>query len=521
MTGKQLKISILQWAIQGKLVPQDPSDEPASVLLERIRTEKVRLVKEGKIKKDKNESIIYRGEDNSHYEKIGSQVRCIDDEIPFELPNGWEWCRLGQIGTSQLGKTMDKAKNSGSPTSYLCSINVYWEGIDFANVKTALFTEEERKKYSLTDGDLLICEGGDVGRSAIWHGTKEMYYQNALHRVRFFGNLSTSFYLYTLMLYKLSGIIDNASTGMTIKHFTTAKLDGLLFPLPPLAEQHSIVAKLEQILPLVEKYGKEQDTLERLNADIKDLLKKSILQEAIQGKLVPQDPNDEPASELLKRIKAEKERLIKDKKIKRDKTESVIFRGDDNKYYETFGKNIVCIDEEIPFEIPDSWCWTRLAGIAELYTGDSINEEEKKLKFMTGTGRYYIGTKDVGFDHKINYKNGVQIPSIFEPVLRIAPKGSVLMCVEGGSAGRKIAILNETVCFGNKLCCFSPFGEYAMYIYYYLQSPAFFSIFSQNKTGIIGGVSLNTLKSLIIPLPPKQEINRIVQKIDELFAAIN
>ena len=467
---------------------------------------------------------------NSHYEKIGSQVRCIDDEIPFELPNGWEWCRLGTIcGYIHRGKSPIYGTDKTLPIiAQKCN---QWDKLHtdrclFADAASiARYSEEQYLQLN----DILINSTGTgtVGRTGFVSENIFEYFprfvaDSHVTVVRCFPDIFAQYIYRFLVSPQIQiGLEDRCSGSTNQKELSSATIANYIVPLPPLAEQHRIVAKLEQILPLVEKYGKEQDTLERLNADIKDLLKKSILQEAIQGRLVPQNAADEPASELLKRILTEKARLVKEKKIKADKTESFIFRGDDNKYYETIGKNIVCIDEEIPFEIPDSWCWTRLAGIAELYTGDSINEEEKKLKFMTGTGRYYIGTKDVGFDHKINYKNGVQIPSIFEPVFRMAPKGSVLMCVEGGSAGRKIAILNETVCFGNKLCCFSPFGEYAMYIYYYLQSPAFFSIFSQNKTGIIGGVSLNTLKSLIIPLPPKQEINRIVQKIDELFAAIN
>lgn len=272
-------------------------------------------------------------------------------------------------------------------------------------------------------------------------------------------------------------------------------------------------AKIHKLNSLLEERIKlDQCLLEQLS--------KSILQQAIQGRLVAQVSDDEPASELLKRISEEKARLIKEKKIKADKLSSVIFKGDDNKYYETIGKHTRCIDEELPFEIPESWCWARLSSIANLYTGDSINEEAKRKNFTNCCGRNYIGTKDVGFDHVINYDNGVKIPASFESEFRIAPSGSVLMCIEGGSAGRKISILSETVCFGNKLCCFAPYGQYSKYIYYYLQSPAFFDIFNQNKSGIIGGVSLNTLKTLLIPVPPLPEIARIEKIIDKALASI-
>ena len=247
-----LKKSILQEAIQGKLVPQDPNDEPASVLLERIRKEKARLVKEGKLKPGKHESVIFR-RDNSHYEKLDGKERCIDDEIPFEIPENWEWVRLTHIAESELGKTLDKARNTGEIKPYLCSINVYWTGIDLSEVKQTKFEPPEKEKYHLLDGDLLICEGGDVGRCAIWHGTNEMYYQNALHRVRFYGEVIPEYFQLIFEAYKGAGIIDEASKGMTIKHFTQTALYTLFFPLPPLKEQHRIIETIESLFSYLDK----------------------------------------------------------------------------------------------------------------------------------------------------------------------------------------------------------------------------------------------------------------------------
>jgi type I restriction enzyme S subunit len=191
------------------------------------------------------------------------------------------------------------------------------------------------------------------------------------------------------------------------------------------------------------------------------------------------------------------------------------------KYYEKRGKEIICIDDDIPFYIPDSWAWTRLFQVADLYTGNSISETEKKLKFTNVIGRYYIGTKDVGFDNNVFYNNGVAIPKQYEHDFRIAPNHSILMCIEGGSAGRKIAILNQDVCFGNKLCCFSPFVEIGKYIYYYLQSTPFLDMFNEKKTGIIGGVSIARVKEILIPIPPFDEMGRITSKIDTLFHSLN
>ena len=247
-----LKKSILQEAVQGKLVPQDPNDEPASVLLERIRAEKQALIKAGKIKKDKHESVIFR-RDNSHYEKLNGIERCIDDEIPFEIPNNWEWITLKMVAISSLGKTLDKAKNQGEFKPYLCSINVYWSGINLSTVKEARFEKDELSKYCLKEGDLLICEGGDVGRSAIWRDNREMYYQNALHRVRFFGGISPDYFHMILECYKNNKILEENSKGMTIKHLVQSSLNSIYFPLPPLKEQHRIVATYKSILPALEQ----------------------------------------------------------------------------------------------------------------------------------------------------------------------------------------------------------------------------------------------------------------------------
>ena len=246
-------------------------------------------------------------------------------------------------------------------------------------------------------------------------------------------------------------------------------------------------------------------------------LRKSILQLAIQGKLVPQDPADEPASVLLERIRTEKQRLIKEGKIKKDKGDSVIFKGDDNCYYEKTGKNEpVSIDEEASiFDLPDNWILCRLSTVADIFTGNSINETEKQKKYMgLDSGYNYIGTKDVGFDHSINYKNGVKIP-YNQGNFRIAHINTPLLCIEGGSAGRKIGVLTEDVCFGNKLCAFEPIGINPKYLYYYLQNPIFTQIFKEKTTGIIGGVSVNTLKNLLFAMPPLAEQERIVAEIEK------
>ena len=247
-----IKKSVLQEAIQGKLVSQREEEGTAKELLEQIEAEKQKLVKEGKLKKSAlSDSVIFRGDDNKYYEKIGKKCVDITDEIPFEIPARWAWCHLNDIAESDLGKTMNKGQNSGELVPYLCSINVYWNKIDLSKIKQAQFTEIELAKYLLQKNDLLICEGGDIGRAAIWDINETMYYQNALHRVRFYGKIFPKFFLYILSLYKALGLLDKKSKGMTIKHFTKTALNSIVIPLPPLLEQKRIIEKIEQLMQLL------------------------------------------------------------------------------------------------------------------------------------------------------------------------------------------------------------------------------------------------------------------------------
>ena len=248
----KLRKSFLQEAIRGKLVPQIAEDGTAQELLEQIKAEKQELVKEGKLKRSAlNDSVIFRGGDNRYYEKIGKKCVDITEEIPFEIPASWAWCHLNDIAESDLGKTMNKGQNSGELVPYLCSINVYWNKIDLSKIKQALFTEIELAKYLLQKNDLLICEGGDIGRAAIWDINETIYYQNALHRVRFYGKIFPKFFLYILSLYKALGLLDKKSKGMTIKHFTKSALNSIVIPLPPLLEQKRIIEKIEQLMQLL------------------------------------------------------------------------------------------------------------------------------------------------------------------------------------------------------------------------------------------------------------------------------
>ena len=520
MTGQQLKNSILQMAVQGKLVPQDPNDEPASVLLERIRAEKEQLIKEGKIKKEKNPSVIFRGADNLPYEKVGkNEPVCIADEVPFDIPESWEWVTLKQIAVTALGKTLDKSKNIGEYRPYLCSINVYWTGIDLSTVKQARFEDSELSKYQLNKGDLLICEGGDVGRSAVWDRDEEMYYQNALHRVRFYGNIEPRFFQLLMESYKGAKILDNYSKGMTIKHLVQNSLNSIYFPLPPLAEQRRIVEKIKQLTPYLKKYGSVETTLSNLNLAFPDDLKKSILQYAVQGKLVPQDPADEPASVLLEHIRAEKEQLIKAGKIKRDKHESVIFRRD-NSYYENVDGIERCIDDELPFEIPESWEWCRLGTILQKLT-DGTHSTPK----YTARGIPFISVKDIS-SGKISFERTKFISKTEHELLasRCDPHRDDILLTKVGTTGIPVLVDTDrpfSIFVSVAQLRFSTELLDKFFLIYLLKSPLVQTQCRENTKGV-GNKNwvMRDIANTLICIPPLAEQKRIQASLANVLKSI-
>ncbi len=465
--------------------------------------------------------MVFTNSLSSYYEKFlaTGEVKCIDDEIPFEIPNGWEWCRLSLLIYPPKYGTSKKSVPSGIlPVLRMGNIQdgeIVFDKLVFSN------DLDDNKKLLLQYGDLLFNRTNSaelVGKTAIFRGQRNAIFAGYLILLRpIFIN---SEYLNLLLNtpYARDYCNEVKTIGVQQCNINAEKISNLLVPIPSLFETVRIVEKVKNIaLPII-KYGELYQKLKQLNGELPIILRKSILQEAIQGKLVPQIAEEGTAQELFEQIRQEKLQLVKEGKLKKSAlTDSIIFKGDDNKYYEQVGKKCLDITEQIPFETPKNWVWTRLSHIANIYTGNSISETEKKSKFTDVIGRYYIGTKDVDFNNRIIYDNGIAIPKQYEPDFRLAPNNSILMCIEGGSAGRKIAILNQDVCFGNKLCCFSPFVGIGKYMYYYLQSPSFFELFNLNKTGIIGGVSIAKVKEILIPLPPIKEQQRIVAQIEKLF----
>ena len=503
MTGQQLKNSILQMAVQGKLVPQDPNDEPASVLLERIRKEKEQLIKEGKIKKEKTPSYIFRGADNLPYEKVGkNEPVCIADEVPFEIPDSWEWVRLGEIYQHNTGKALNASNRSGELLTYITTSNLYWNRFEIDSLREMYFSESEIEKCTVTKGDLLVCEGGDIGRAAIWPYDTDIRIQNHIHRLRSYSEICTEYYYYIFFLYKHAGWI--GGKGIGIQGLSANALHSLLFPLPPLSEQYRIVTKIKEFEPFLDKYAQAEKQLNNLNTQFPDLIKKSILQEAVQGKLVPQDPADEPASILLERIRAEKQKLVAEGKIKKDKHESVIFRRD-NSHYEKLDGIERCIDDEIPFEIPDSWVWARF-GTAMINRDAeriplSVNEREKLQKIYD-----YYGASGV-IDKVDKYL-------FSKPLLLIGEDGANLL-----TRSKPIAFIARGQYWVNNHAHVldSSDGLLLEYVAAYINAinlAPYVTGTAQPK------MNQEKMNSILIPIPPTDEQARIVQKINEIFLVI-
>ena len=375
MDTKALRQKILDLAIRGKLVPQDPNDEPAEVLLERIREQKQQMFKEGKLKKKdiKNDTIIFKGEDNLHYEKFqDGTVKCIEDEIPFEVPEGWAWCKLNDIYNfiDYRGATPTKITN-GIPL--VTAKNVKSGYIDYTiddYISEEEFKERQQRGIS-KKGDILFTTEAPLGNAAL----ADMEKFSAGQRLITFQQYGSKNELinYVMLMFILSDFFQQQlyvnKTGSTVAGIKAAILKTLWIPVPPYNEQLRISNTLKSAINLIDSISKNKEILSTSISNTKS----KILDLAIRGKIVPQDPNDEPASVLLERIRAEKEELIKQGKIKRDKKESVIFKGDDNSYYEKIDGEVSCIDEEIPYNIPDTWTWVRLENccVKEIRRGKS------------------------------------------------------------------------------------------------------------------------------------------------------
>lgn len=514
MNGKQLKNSILQWAIQGKLVPQDPNDEPASVLLDKIRQEKERLIKEKKIKRDKNASIIYRGEDNSYYEKFlaTGEVKCIDEEIPFDVPQGWEWCRLNDLALyrkgpfgSSLTKSMFVAKSNQSVKVYEQK-NAIQKNFRLGDYYISKEKFEAMQSFIVKPNDIIVSCAGTIGETYLLPLDAPVGIINqALMRVTLF-DLSMAEYWQMYFAYMLLNEAQMKGAGSAIKNIPPFEyLKAVLVPIPPLSEQTRLVERYNLLLSLIAKYESEADNLNCLNLNIYDKLKKSVLQEAIQGKLVPQIAEEGTAQELLEQIKTEKQKLVKEGKLKKSAlNDSVIFRGDDNKYWEKNGKIEKDITDEIPFEIPDSWVWCRLSNLVLLLSGRDLeltqyNSVSNGIPYMTGAS---------------NFKNGILIKNRWtDTPIVISVLGDLLITCKGTIGEMAFNTIGDIHIARQIMAIRSSFVD-LNYIQYYLS--ANLQVLQRQANSMIPGISRGTLLNAIVPLPPLMEQARIVAIIKHL-----
>ena len=519
MNGKQLKNSILQWAIQGKLVPQDPNDEPASVLLDKIRQEKERLIKEKKIKRDKNASIIYRGEDNSYYEKMlaTGEVKCIDEEVPFEIPVSWSWARLTHVTFLIEDCPHSTAKDEGKGYPLVRTPNI---GFGFLllngvhRVSEKVYNQRNVRAVPQKN-DLIFAREAPAGNIAVIQDEKVCLGQRTVLLRPITHCILPQYLAYYILAPSSQQSLVEKSSGTTVAHVNLSDFRPYLIAVPPIDEQKRIVNKLKELLPLLDKYNCYADKLSRQNNEINTLLKKSILQEAIRGKIVPQLAEEGTAQELLELIKAEKQKLVKEGKLKKSAlNDSVIFRGDDNKYYEKICKSVQCIDEEIPFEIPESWVWCKFQDIANSELGKTMNKASDK-----GGEVPYLCSINVYWD-KVDLSNVKVAPfSIAEKEKYLLQKGDLLIC-EGGEAGRCAIWSNDkTMYYQNALHRVRFYGNISSkFIQNVIRIYKTIGIIDKKSKGMtIKHFTKTALNSLYVPLPPVQEQQRIVAQIEKLF----
>ncbi len=523
MNGKQLKNSILQWAIQGKLVPQDPNDEPASVLLEQIRAEKARLVKEKKIKKDKNESIIFRGDDNSHYEKFSDgTVKCIDDEIPFISPSNWEWCKINDIafvtklaGFEYTKYIADNLQSSGVPLFKGKNVQdghiVYeFEGYIPESLSDELYRSQISKKCLLTP------YVGTIGNIGLHNKDGKFHLGSNVGKIEIFNPnnqiciMEEYLHLYLLSSYGY-GELTKHKKATAQESISIEAIRDVYVVVPPLKEQIKIVNLINSVIPSIEKYDKIEKKKTLLNSQIKELLKKSILQEAIQGKLVPQLAEEGDASELLKQIELEKQKLVKEGKLKKkDLVSSTIFRGDDNRYYEKADGKIECIDEEIPFEIPESWRWCRLSSISEIIGGYAFPSQD--IKGDSGTRVIRISDfNELGWvNTKIARYNDKEELTQYE--LKF---GDILIAMTGGTVGKSLYVTNlpERMLLNQRVAIIRNLFVESSYIDVLIKSPLIQDIVNEKKNSTNDNISMGDITEFLIPLPPLSEQQRIIAKI--------
>ena len=515
----QLRQLILQVALQGGLVPQDPNEPPATALLVDIERERKRLEKQGVLPKAKPLSPV------------------VEEEQPYSLPTKWTWARFGRVADHRLGKMLDKGKNKGELRVYLRNANVRWFAFDLEDLLEMRVQQEKLAEVSLMPGDLVICEGGEPGRCAIWDSDQPVVIQKALHRARPFAGVLSRYLAYCLLCDAGSGRLNEFFTGATIKHFTGKALAAYTVPLPPAKEQHRIVAKVDELMALCDQLEERQErrhtvrkaartsALEALSsADGPDALasawnrvgtnwaaltahsdsipplRQAVSQLAVQGKLVKQDPKDEPADRLLERIAEERRRLVEQKQIRKPRPVVPVSEGED------------------AFGLPDSWQWARLDELAFLIT-DGTHHTPRYVQ----SGVPFVSIKDIS-GGRLEFANVKYIPEHDHEEInrRCNPERDDILFCRIGTLGRPVLVDTDSpfslfVSVG--LIKFSTTNVFPPYLLCALSSP---ELYRQYETVKAGGshtnkLNLSVMPGLLVPLPPFAEQRRIVAKVDELM----
>ena len=461
MDTKKLRQKILDLAIRGKLVPQDPNDEPASVLLERIRAEKEQLIKEGKIKRSKKSVAS----DTSHYENV-----------PFEVPESWEWVTVGDIFTHNTGKALNSSNSQGEIMSYITTSNLYWNRFDLTVIKEMPFTESEVAKCTVTRGDLLVCEGGDIGRAAIWNYDFDIRIQNHIHRLRSIIQLNHLFYYHVFYLFKSLNLI--GGKGVAIQGLSSSDLAKLLVPLPPISEQNRIISELNRWLSVVDQIELDQYSLKNTIADIKN----RILCLAISGKLVGQDISDEPAIELLKKINPS-------------------YISCDNRHY-----------ANVPYKVPQKWQWVTLSDISNY--GECINVPVSNIP----ENSWILELEDIEKDSGRLIQRMNKSKRNINGVRHSFKKGDVLYSKLRTYLNKVLVADQDGYCTTEIIPITCVQGIVPEYLCHVLRSKYYV-----DYTISLGyGVKMprlgtgDALKSMI-PVPPYEEQRRIVKSVNEIY----
>ena len=486
MKAKDLKNALLQEAVQGKLVPQIAAEGNAADLLNAIRKEKAELIKAGKIKKEKPLPEI------------------TDDEKPFDIPESWVWCYVGDIFMHNTGKAMNSSSKDynkkGTVRKFITTSNLYWDSFDFTNVKEMFFSDEELERCTATKGDILICEGGAYyGRTAIWKYDYDICIQNHIHRLRPYMVVDLYFFYYIFYLYRNTNRMQSKGTAMP--GLSSEVLHSTIIPLPPLSEQKRIVAAIEQFMPLIDEYGKKEEVLSELNAAIGEQAKKALLQEAVQGKLVPQIAAEGNAADLLKQLKKTKTDLVKNK---------LIYKKGDTKPFYTEG--------DYPFDIPDTWCWVQLSDVSIIQEGAGI----RKWQYRNG------GTQLLCVTNILNGKVDLEVKKLFIDTAEYLEKythltvnkGDIVCSCSGGSWGKAaIYNLDDTIMMNTSTLRLRFFNDLAdnLFLYYVVQSDFFKKQLLEQLSGMQPNFGYAHYSRICIPLPPLSEQKRIVSALEKML----